>query len=48
MPIITKSTFNNKQGTIVQDKIEDIAQGSYLLYLDRYADIQFHIGRIVK
>ena len=32
----------------LQDKIEDIAQGSYLLYLDRYADIQFHIGRIVK
>lgn len=23
IPIITKSTFNNKQGTIVQDKIED-------------------------
>ena len=32
----------------LQDKIENIDQGSYLFYLDRYADIQFHIGRIVK
>lgn len=32
----------------LQDKIENITQGSYLFYLDRYADIQFHIGRIVK
>lgn len=32
----------------LQDKIEDTAQGSYLFYLDRYAEIQFNIGRIVK
>ena len=32
----------------LQDKIENVSQGSYLFYLDRYADIQFHIGRIVK
>ena len=30
----------------LQDKIEDIAEGSYLFYLDRYAEIQFSIGRI--
>ena len=33
---------------ILQDEIDDTAQGSYLFYLDRYAEIQFHIGRIVK
>jgi hypothetical protein len=32
----------------LQDKIENVAQGSYLLYLERYAEIQFSIGRIVK
>ena len=32
----------------LQDKIEDTAQGSYLFYLDRYAEIQFNIGRIIK
>ena len=32
----------------LQDRIEDIAQGSYLVYLDRYAKIQFDIGRIEK
>ena len=30
----------------IQDKIQNIGQGSYLLYLERYADIQFPIGRI--
>ena len=32
----------------LQDKIEDNAKGSYLFYLDRYAEIQFNIGRIIK
>ena len=32
----------------LQDKIEDTAKGSYLFYLDRYAEIQFNIGRIIK
>lgn len=32
----------------LQDKIEDNAQGEYSLYLDRYANIQFNIGRIIK
>ena len=32
----------------LQDKIQDTAQGSYLFYLDRYAPIQFSIGRIIK
>ena len=32
----------------LQDKIDDVAQASYLFYLDRYAEIQFHIGWIVK
>ena len=30
----------------LQDKIPDTAHGSYLLYLERYADIQFSIGKI--
>ena len=32
----------------LQDKIEDISQGSYLLHLGKYPAIQFHIGRLVK
>ncbi len=32
----------------LRDEIGDISQGSYLFYLDRYAEIQFSIGRIVK
>ena len=32
----------------LQDKIPDICQGEYLLYLDRYSPIQFHIGKIIK
>ena len=32
----------------LQDKMDDIAQGSYLFYLDRYERIQFSIGRIIK
>ena len=39
VPIITKSTFNNKQGTIVQDKIEDtrvksIVKNDDIIYVD--------------
>ena len=30
----------------LQDKLQDVTQGEYLLYLDRYAEIQFSIGRI--
>ena len=32
----------------LQDKFKNIAQGSYLLYLCRYADISFYIGRIIR
>lgn len=32
----------------LQDEIQNIAQGEYLVYLDRYADIQFSIGKIIK
>ena len=32
----------------LKDKIEGNAQGEYLFYLERYADIQFSIGRIIK
>ena len=32
----------------LQDKIPNTAQGSYLFYLERYGDIQFLIGRIIK
>ena len=32
----------------LQDKIHNVAQGEYLFYLDRYADIQFSIGKIIK
>ena len=32
----------------LQDKIKDTAQRNYLFYLDRYAEIQFNIGRIIK
>jgi len=32
----------------LQSEIEDTAQGEYLFYLDRYAKIQFHIGRIIR
>lgn len=32
----------------LQDKIQNTAQGSYLLYLERYSDIQFPIGRVIK
>jgi tetratricopeptide (TPR) repeat protein len=30
----------------LQDKIQNTAEGHYLFYLQRYTDIQFHIGRI--
>lgn len=32
----------------LKDRISDIAKGSYLLYLQRYSDIQYAIGRIIK
>lgn len=32
----------------LQNKIPDIAKGSYLFYLERYVEIQFPIGRIIK
>lgn len=32
----------------LQDKFKNACDGEYLFYLERYADIQFHIGRIVK
>ena len=32
----------------LQERIENDAQAKYLFYLDRYAEIQFHIARIVK
>ena len=31
----------------LKDKIPDVAQGEYLVYLNRYAEIQFSIGRII-
>jgi len=32
----------------LKDESPDIAQGEYLLYLERYAEVQFAIGRIIK
>ena len=32
----------------LKDEIPGIAQGEYLLYLERYAEVQFAIGRIIK
>ena len=32
----------------LQSEIEDVTQAEYLFYLDRYAKIQFHIGRIIR
>ena len=32
----------------LQDKIQDTAEGSYLFYLERYVEIHFPIGRIIK
>ena len=32
----------------IYDKIGDVALGKYLFYMDRYAPIQFNVGRIVK
>ena len=43
----TKSELTSSASEL-QDEIDDTAQGSYLFFLDRYAEIQFHIGRIVK
>ena len=43
----TKSELTSSASEL-QDKIQNTAQGSYLVYLERYADIQFSIGRIIK
>ena len=43
----TKSELTSSASEL-QDKFQNIAQGSYLLNLNRYADIQFFIGRIMK
>ena len=43
----TKSELTSSASEL-QDKFQNIAQGSYLLNLNRYADIQFTIGRIMK
>ena len=43
----TKSELTSSASEL-QDKFQNSAQGSYLLYLQRYADIQFSIGRIIK
>ncbi len=32
----------------LQDKLQNDTQGEYLVYLERYAEIQFSIGRILK
>ena len=32
----------------LKDGIQGVAHAEYVVYLDRYADIQFAIGRIVK
>ena len=32
----------------LQDKIQNTAKGQYLFFLDRYADIHFNVGRIIK
>ncbi len=43
----TKSELTSSASQL-QDKIPDTADGFYLLYLDRYAEVQFRIGRIIK
>ena len=43
----TKSELTSSASEL-KDKISDISQGTYLVYLDRYADIQFQIGKLVK
>ena len=45
--IYTKSELTSSASEL-QDKIQNTAEASYLLYLDRYADIHFPIGRIIK
>ena len=36
------------QASELKDKIPDICEAEYLFYLDRYAEIQYHIARIIK
>ena len=43
----TKSELTSSASEL-QDRVPDTADGCYLLYLDRYADVQFRIGRIIK
>ena len=49
---VANSAYTKSESTSsaseLQDKIPDTADGCYLLYLDRYADVQFRIGRIIK
>ncbi len=43
----TKFELTSSAGEL-KDKIEGTAQGTYLFYLERYAKIQFNVGRIIK
>lgn len=43
----TKHELTSKASEL-QDKIQNTAQGEFLLYLSRYAAIQFFIGRIIN
>ncbi len=43
----TKHELTSKASEL-KDKIEDTTQAKYLLYLKRYSDIEFHIGRIIR
>ena len=45
--------FFNTSGMVyrekkLKDKIPDISDAEYLFYLDRYAEIQYHIARLIK
>lgn len=49
---VANSDYTKYEGTSsaseLHDKIPDTAQGKYLCYLERYGEIQFAIGRIIK
>ena len=40
--------FLTSQASELKNKIPDICEAEYLFYLDRYAEIQYHIARIIK
>ena len=42
----TKSALTSAASEI-KDRIHGVAQAEYVLYLERYADIQFAIGRLI-